>query len=60
VLSGSGGFAGTVELYATGAVDPRPLIAATVGLDEVAGVLAGRHRGAGGGAAPKTHVDPRR
>jgi len=55
VLSASGGFAGTVELYASGAVDPRPLIAATVALDEVAAVLAGEHRG----AAPKIHVDPR-
>ena len=55
VLSASGGLAGIVELYATGAVDPRPLVAATVGLDDVADVLGGRSRG----AAPKIHVDPR-
>jgi threonine dehydrogenase-like Zn-dependent dehydrogenase len=59
VLSASGGLAGTVELYASGAVDPRPLIAATVGLDEVAAVLAGEHRPEWGNA-PKIHVDPRR
>ena len=58
VLSGSGGFAGTVELLATGEVDPRPLIAATVGLDDVAAALAGeRHPAWGDG--PKIHVDPR-
>ncbi|AGZ40430.1 zinc-dependent alcohol dehydrogenase [Actinoplanes friuliensis] len=56
VLSASGGFAGTVELFASGEVDPRPLIAATVGLDDVAAVLAGDRSW---GAAPKIHVDPR-
>ena len=58
VLSASGGFAGTVELFATGEVDPRPLIAATVGLDDVAAALAGE-RQPGWGAGPKIHVDPR-
>ncbi|GAA3340877.1 alcohol dehydrogenase catalytic domain-containing protein [Amorphoplanes nipponensis] len=58
VLSGSGGFAGTVELFASGEVDPRPLIAATVGLDDVAAALAGERR-PGWGAGPKIHVDPR-
>jgi threonine dehydrogenase-like Zn-dependent dehydrogenase len=58
VLSASGGFAGTVELFATGEVDPRPLIAATVGLDDVAAALAGE-RGPGWGGGPKIHVDPR-
>jgi len=59
VLSASGGLQGTVDLYASGDVDPRPLIAATVGLDQVAEVLAGS-RPAGAGAGPKVHVDPRR
>jgi len=36
VLSASGGLEGTIDLYASGAVDPRPLVAATVTLDEVA------------------------
>jgi threonine dehydrogenase-like Zn-dependent dehydrogenase len=59
VLSASGGIAGTVEIYASGAVDPRPLIAATVGLDDIAAVLAGEHRPEWGDA-PKIQVDPRR
>jgi len=58
VLSASGGFAGTVELFATGEVDPRPLVAATVGLDDVAAVLAGDRRPEWGDG-PKIHVDPR-
>lgn len=59
ILSGSLGLAGAIELYASGVVDPRPLVAATVGLGELAGVLAGRRPdGARGG--PKIHVDPRR
>ncbi len=59
VLSASGAIAGTVELYASGAVDPRPLIAATVGLDDIAAALAGEHRPEWGDA-PKIQVDPRR
>ncbi|WP_372593125.1 zinc-binding dehydrogenase [Actinotalea sp.] len=59
ILSGSPGLAGTIERYASGAVDPRPLVAATVGLAEVTDVLAGRRPG-GAGAGPKFHVDPRR
>jgi threonine dehydrogenase-like Zn-dependent dehydrogenase len=59
VLSASGGLAGTVKLYASGAVDPRPLVAAVVGLDEAVEVLAGRRR-AKWGDAPKVHIDPRR
>jgi threonine dehydrogenase-like Zn-dependent dehydrogenase len=59
VLSASGGLAETISLYADGAVDPRPIVAATVGLDEVAGVLSG-HRRPEWGDAPKVHVDPRR
>jgi threonine dehydrogenase-like Zn-dependent dehydrogenase len=59
ILSGSPGLAPAIERYASGAVDPRPLVAATVGLDEVAAVLAG-WRPAGAGLGPKIHVDPRR
>ena len=58
VLSGSGGLEGIIDLYASGAVDPRPLVAATVTLDEVGDVLAGR-RLPDWGDAPKVHVDPR-
>ena len=59
VLSASGGLAEAISLYASGAVDPRPIVAATVGLDDVAEVLAG-HRPPDWGGAPKIHVDPRR
>jgi 2-desacetyl-2-hydroxyethyl bacteriochlorophyllide A dehydrogenase len=58
VLSGSPGMASTIELYASGAVNPRPLVAATIGLDEVSALLAG-NRPAGAGPGPKMHVDPR-
>lgn len=58
VLSASGGLEGTVDRYASGRVDPRPLVAATVGLDDVADVLAGT-RPDGAGPGPKIHVDPR-
>jgi len=58
ILGASAGLAGTIEPFATGAVDPRPLVAATVTLDRVGDVLAGwRPNDAGPG--PKIHVDPR-
>jgi threonine dehydrogenase-like Zn-dependent dehydrogenase len=55
VLSASPGLGGTIAAYASGAVDPRPIVAATVGLDAVAGVLAGE-RPEGAGPGPKIHV----
>jgi threonine dehydrogenase-like Zn-dependent dehydrogenase len=55
ILSASGGLAETIEAYASRAVDPRPLVAETVGLDAAADVLAGTRRS----AAPKIHIDPR-
>ena len=58
ILSGSPGLAATIDLYASGDVDPRPLIAATTGLDGVADILAGT-RPPGAGPGPKFHVDPR-
>src|ERR1039457_4858536 len=59
ILSASPGLAATIEHYASGSVDPTPLVCATVGLSEVADVLAG-WRPAGAGPGPKVHVDPRR
>ncbi len=59
ILSASPGLADTIRAYADGAVDPRPLVAATVGLEDVGAVLAGR-RPPGAGPGPKVHVDPRR
>ncbi len=58
VLSASPGLAATIAAYAAGRVDPRPLVAATVGLDQVGAVLAGR-RIPGAGPGPKFHIDPR-
>ena len=59
ILSASPGLDGAIELFASGRVDPRPLIAAVVGLDDVGRVLAG-DRDPAWGAGPKVHVDPRR
>jgi threonine dehydrogenase-like Zn-dependent dehydrogenase len=56
VLAASQGLAGALAHYAAGDVDPRPLVAATLGLDDVAGVLAGTRPP---GTAPKIHIDPR-
>jgi threonine dehydrogenase-like Zn-dependent dehydrogenase len=56
ILGASDGLAGAIESYATGAVDPRPLIGATVGLGQAAEVLAGWKPTQGGG--PKIIVDP--
>jgi threonine dehydrogenase-like Zn-dependent dehydrogenase len=58
ILGGSTGLAGAIEHFASHAVDPRPLVAATVGLDAVGNVLAGE-RPDGAGPGPKIHVDPR-
>jgi threonine dehydrogenase-like Zn-dependent dehydrogenase len=54
ILSASGGLAGTIDLYASGAVDPRPLVGATVDLDRAGEVLSGSLRT----PAPKIHVRP--
>lgn len=58
ILSASPGLEATIAAYASGAVDPRPLVAATVALDDVGEVLAGA-RPPGSGPGPKFHVDPR-
>ena len=58
ILGGSAGLRGAINDYASGRVDPRPLVAATVSLDEIGAVLGGtspRHAGHG----PKIQVDPR-
>jgi threonine dehydrogenase-like Zn-dependent dehydrogenase len=59
VLSASGGLEGTIAAYGSGEVDPRPLIAATIGLQDLATVFAGQ-RPAGAGPGPKTHIDVQR
>ncbi|MFF4506783.1 zinc-binding dehydrogenase [Streptomyces sp. NPDC001401] len=58
VLSASPGLDATIRAYAAGSVDPRPLVAATVSLDEAGPVLAGE-RPPDAGPGPKIHVDPR-
>ena len=58
ILAASQGLTGTIEHYAAGYVDPRPLIAATVGLGRAGDVLAG-WRPATASAGPKMHIDPR-
>jgi threonine dehydrogenase-like Zn-dependent dehydrogenase len=58
ILSASPALDATIRAYADGAVDARPLVAATVGLDQVGDVLAGS-RPPGAGPGPKIHVDPR-
>jgi threonine dehydrogenase-like Zn-dependent dehydrogenase len=59
ILSASPGLGGVIEHYASGRVDPRPVVAATVGLAATADVLAGR-RPEHAGPGPKIHIDPRR
>jgi threonine dehydrogenase-like Zn-dependent dehydrogenase len=58
ILSASPGIDATIGSFARGDVDPRPLVAATVGLEDVGAVLGGR-RPSGAGGGPKVHVDPR-
>ncbi|MFJ6730481.1 zinc-binding dehydrogenase [Streptomyces sp. NPDC091281] len=57
VLSASGGLDGTITAYASGAIDPRPLVGTSVPLDQVPDVLAGRV-GRTATAGPKVHVTP--
>ena len=58
ILSASPGLVGTIEHYADGRVDPRPLVAATVGLAGVGDALAGLPL-PGLGIGPKIQIDPR-
>src|SRR6202021_700624 len=57
ILSASPALDGVIEHYATGSVDPGPLVAATVGLDQVGDVPAGPPP-AWAGPGPEIHVDP--
>ncbi|KUL41105.1 zinc-dependent alcohol dehydrogenase [Actinoplanes awajinensis] len=58
ILGASAGLAGAITSYGKGEADPRPLVAATVSLEQIVGVLAGK-RPDGAGPGPKFHVDPR-
>lgn len=55
ILSASPRLAGTIESHATGAVDPRPLVAAALTLEDLPAILSGE-RPDGSGAGPKFHV----
>ena len=55
ILSASPGLGGAIEAYASGVVDPRPLVAATVDLEQLPAILAGE-RPPGAGSGPKFHV----
>lgn len=57
ILSGSPGNAGAIKLLSIGAIDPRPLIASVVSLEESAEVLSG-HRPGAIGDGPKIHIKP--
>ena len=57
ILSASPALAETISIYASGDVDPRPLIGATIGLEGVGQVLDG-HRPETAEPGPKIHVDP--
>ena len=56
LLGASAGLGATIDAFASGAVDPRPLIAATVSLEGVADVLAG-HRPDGASSGPKFQIE---
>ncbi len=55
LLGASAGLPDAIGAFASGAVDPRPLIAATIPLEAVADVLAG-HRPDGASAGPKFQI----
>jgi 2-desacetyl-2-hydroxyethyl bacteriochlorophyllide A dehydrogenase len=59
ILSASPGLTSVIDEYASGRVDPRPVVAATVGLSATADVLRG-HRPSDAGVGPKMHIDPRK
>ncbi len=56
-LGASAGLAGAISAYACGAVDPRVLVSATIGLEQVGSVLRGV-RPDGAGLGPKIQVLP--
>jgi threonine dehydrogenase-like Zn-dependent dehydrogenase len=55
ILGASAGLAGAIDAYARGDVNPAPLVAATVDLEDLSPVLAGQLP-VGAGPGPKVHV----
>ena len=58
ILSASPGIEGTISFYSSGEVDPRSIVAATVGLSQTGEILKG-NRPLGATDGPKVHIDPR-
>lgn len=58
ILSASPGLKGAIDFYSRGEIDPRPIVAATVGLSMSSAVLSGKTI-EGSGIGPKIHIDPR-
>ena len=57
ILSGSPGLPHSIEFIKSGRINPRIIVGATVGLNEVGEVFLGK-RPTGAGAGPKILVDP--
>jgi threonine dehydrogenase-like Zn-dependent dehydrogenase len=58
LLGAAPGLDPVIDLFASGRVDPSPLLASTVALDDACFVLAGGRR-PDWGRGPKVHIDPR-
>lgn len=58
ILSASPGLKGAIDFYSRGEIDPRPIVAATVGLSKCSDVLSGKKID-GAGIGPKIQIDPR-
>ncbi len=58
ILSASPGLRGAIDFYSRREIDPRSVVAATVGLDQTALILSGK-RPDDCGIGPKFHIDPR-
>ena len=56
ILGASQGLDGAITAFASGSVDPRPLVSTVVRLEDLAAVLGGK-RPEGAGAGPKTQIE---
>ena len=58
ILSASPGLQGAIDYFASGAVNPEPLISEVIGMNQVMDRLKG-DRNPNAKPGPKIHVDPR-
>ena len=58
ILGASAGLAETIQRFADGSLDPRPLVHSTIGLEGLADAFAGK-KAPHAGPGPKLQVDPR-